>query len=57
LEVGCSAIILKVLPLKSKDPGSFNLPMSIDALSMDKALLDFGASINLISLAMLKKNR
>ena len=47
--------IQKGLPKKLKDPGSFNLPMSIGALSVDKALLDLGASINLIYLAMLKK--
>ena len=35
--------------------GSFNLPISIGTLSVDNALLDLGASINLIPLAMLKK--
>jgi len=43
------------LPPKSKDLGSFNLFVSIGALFVDKALLDLGASINLISLAMLRK--
>ena len=38
-----------------KDPGSFNLPVSIGALSVDNALLDLGASINLIPWAMMKK--
>jgi len=55
LEAGCSAIIKKGLSLKSKNPKSFNLPMSIAVLSMDKALLDLGASINLIHFVMLKK--
>nr|KYP31812.1 hypothetical protein KK1_047683 [Cajanus cajan] len=55
LEAGCSAIIQKSLPQKSKDPGSFTLPVSIDNLSVGKALLDLGASINLMPLSMLKK--
>ena len=45
----------KGLPQKFKDPGSFNLPVSIDALFVDNALLDLGASVNIIPLAMLKK--
>ncbi|KAK7353640.1 hypothetical protein VNO80_19091 [Phaseolus coccineus] len=55
LEAGCSVIIQKNLPLKSKDPRSFTIPIAIGALSVDKALLDLEASINLILLAMLKK--
>ncbi|XP_020204611.1 uncharacterized protein LOC109789952 [Cajanus cajan] len=55
LEAGCSAIIQKSLPQKSRDPGSFTLPVSIGNLSVGKALLDLGASINLMSLSMLKK--
>ena len=43
------------MPLKSTDPGSFKLPMSIGALSVDKALLDLRANINLIPLSMLNK--
>jgi len=43
------------LPKKSKDSGNFNLPVSISVLFVDNALLDLGASINLILLAMLKK--
>ncbi|XP_020208550.1 uncharacterized protein LOC109793496 [Cajanus cajan] len=55
LEAGCSAIIQKSLPQKSRDPGSFTLPVSIGNLSVSKALLDLGASINLMPLFMLKK--
>jgi len=55
LEASCNAIIHKSLPLKSKDPGSCNIPVTIGALSMDKALLDLGVSINLMCLAMLKR--
>ena len=50
-----NAIIQKDLPKKSKDPRSFNLPVSIGALSVDNALLDLGENINLIPLAKLKK--
>jgi len=55
LEDKYNTLIKKSLPKKFKDPGSFNLPMSIGALSVDNALLDLGASINLIPWAMLKK--
>ncbi|XP_068480948.1 uncharacterized protein [Phaseolus vulgaris] len=55
LEAGCSAIIQKSLPQKSKDPGSFTLPVTIGNFTVAKALLDLGASINLMPLSMLKK--
>jgi len=55
LEAGCSAIIKKSLPQKSKDPGSFTLPVIIRNFTVAKALLDLGASINLMPLSMLKK--
>jgi len=55
LEAGCSAIIQKTIPQKSCDPGSFTLPISVGNLYIGKALLDLGASINLIPLSMLKK--
>ena len=55
LEAGCSAIIQKSIPQKSCDPISFTLPISVGILYVGKALLDLGASINLISLSMLKK--
>jgi len=45
----------KGLPKKFKDPGSFNLPVSIGVLSVDNALLDLGTSINLMPLEMLRK--
>ena len=50
LEAGCSAIIHKSLTLKSNDLGSFNILVAIGALSVDKALLDLEANINLMSL-------
>jgi len=55
LEDRYNAIIQNGLPNKSKDTGNFNLPVTIGALSLNKALLNLGASINLIPLAMLKK--
>ena len=55
LEVGCSAIIQKMLPPKFEDPGSFTLLVTIGSLAVGKALLDLGASINLMPLSMLKK--
>jgi len=57
LEAGCSAIIQKSLPQKSRDPESFTLPFTIGNLTVGKALLDLGASINLMPLSMLKKIR
>ncbi|XP_019432047.1 PREDICTED: uncharacterized protein LOC109339112 [Lupinus angustifolius] len=55
LEVGCSAIIQKSLPEKTKDPDSFTIPVTIGELSVEKALLDLGASINFMPLSMLKR--
>jgi len=55
LEAGCSAIIQKAIPQKSCDPGSFTLPIIVGNLYGGKALLDLGASINLIPLSMLKR--
>ena len=55
LEARCSAIIQKNMPLKSKDSRSFTIPVTIGDLPVGKALLDLGASINLMPLAMLKR--
>jgi len=55
LEDRYNVLIRKSLPQNFKDIGSFNLPMTIGALSVDNALLDLGDSINLIPLAMLRK--
>ncbi|XP_019414621.1 PREDICTED: uncharacterized protein LOC109326390 [Lupinus angustifolius] len=55
LEAGCSAIIQKFLPEKTKDPDSFTILDTIGELSVGKALLDLGASINLMPLSMLKR--
>lgn len=55
LDASCSAIIQKFIPQKSKDPGSFTLPVTIGSVSVGKALLDLGASINLMPLSMLRR--
>lgn len=43
----CSAVLLKKLPPKLKDPGSFTISCSIGNLHIEKALIDLGARINL----------
>jgi len=51
----CSAIIQKLLPPKFKDPGSFTIPCTIGKLPIGKALIDLGASINLMPLSMMRR--
>ncbi|XP_016168497.1 uncharacterized protein LOC107611044 [Arachis ipaensis] len=51
----CSAIIQHKLPQKLKDPGSFQIPCIIEEITVEKALYDLGASINLMSLTMMKR--
>ena len=55
LEAGCSAIIQKSIPKKSSDLGSFTIPVTIGKLAVGKALMDLGASINLMPLSMVKR--
>ncbi|XP_068475086.1 uncharacterized protein [Phaseolus vulgaris] len=55
LEARCMAIIKKSLRQKSRDPGSFTLPVTIGNFTVGKALLFLGASINLKPPSMLKK--
>ncbi|XP_052734160.1 uncharacterized protein LOC128196697 [Vigna angularis] len=51
----CCEIIPKLLPPKFKDPGSFTIPCTIGELEVGRALIDLGASINLMPLSMFKK--
>ncbi|KAJ8752916.1 hypothetical protein K2173_008651 [Erythroxylum novogranatense] len=51
----CSTILSRKLPPKLKDPGSFTIPCVIGDLNIDKALMDLGASINLIPLSVFRK--
>src|SRR5262249_31518805 len=51
----CSAILQNKLPQKLKDPGSFTIPCTIGSLSIDRALADLGAGINLMPYSMVKR--
>ncbi|XP_016199820.1 uncharacterized protein LOC107640833 [Arachis ipaensis] len=51
----CSAVIQRGLPPKLKDPGSFILSCTIGNKTLDKALCDLGASINLVPLSLMKQ--
>ena len=44
----CSAVLQKKLPPKLKDPGSFTIPCIIGRTRFGKAMLDLGASINVM---------
>ncbi|XP_047175340.1 uncharacterized protein LOC124842812 [Vigna umbellata] len=50
----CSAII-HIFPPKFKDPGIFTIPCTIVELEVGRALIDLGASINLMSLSIFKR--
>nr|GEU64698.1 reverse transcriptase domain-containing protein [Tanacetum cinerariifolium] len=54
LNENCSAVILKKLPEKLKDPGKFLTPCGFSELKC-KALADLGASINLMPLYVWKE--
>ena len=47
-----SAIIGNKIPVKYKDPGCPTISVNIGGISMEKALLDLGASVNLLLYAM-----
>ncbi|XP_015955027.1 uncharacterized protein LOC107479402 [Arachis duranensis] len=51
----CSAVIQRGIPPKLKDPGSFVVSCTIGKMTLDKALCDLGASINLMPLSMMRK--
>ncbi|XP_015960553.1 uncharacterized protein LOC107484507 [Arachis duranensis] len=51
----CNTIIQKKLPQKLKDPGSFQISCIIGDITIEKALCDLGASINLIFLTMMRR--
>ena len=51
----CSAILQNKLPPKLKDPGKFTIPCTIGNLEFGQALLDSGASINLMPFSIFKK--
>ncbi|KAL1077687.1 hypothetical protein V6Z11_D10G112200 [Gossypium hirsutum] len=43
-----SVVFQKKLPIKCKDPGMFSIPCKIGDLKLDRAMLDLGASINVM---------
>nr|XP_025652528.1 uncharacterized protein LOC112748508 [Arachis hypogaea] len=49
------ALIQKGLPPKLEDPGSFFLPCAIGSMTINKAMCDLGASINLMPSSLVKK--
>ncbi|XP_057747673.1 uncharacterized protein LOC130966870 [Arachis stenosperma] len=51
----CSAIIQHNLYEKMPDPGSFVIPCTIGDVTIQRALCDLGASINLMPLSVMKK--
>ena len=55
VEGNCSAVIQCILPPKHKDPGSVIIPCSMGEVPVGKALIDLGASINLMSLSMCRR--
>ncbi|GJV63210.1 reverse transcriptase domain-containing protein [Tanacetum coccineum] len=55
LNKNCSAMLLKKLPEKLRDPGKFLIPCDFPELDECLALADLGASINLMPLSIWKK--
>ncbi|KAA3479686.1 Integrase, catalytic core [Gossypium australe] len=55
LNVVWSAILQNKLPNKLKDPWSFTVPCLIGSLNIDNALVDLGASINVMPYKMFKQ--
>ncbi|GKC45360.1 reverse transcriptase domain-containing protein, partial [Tanacetum coccineum] len=55
LTENCSAVLLKKLPEKLRDPGKFLIPCDFSELEECMALADLGASINLMPLSVWKK--
>ncbi|GJZ71265.1 reverse transcriptase domain-containing protein [Tanacetum coccineum] len=51
----CSAVLLKKLPKKLRDPGKFLIPCDFPRMDECLALADLGASINLMPLFVWKK--
>ncbi|GJZ20590.1 reverse transcriptase domain-containing protein [Tanacetum coccineum] len=51
----CSAVLIKKLPSKEKDLGSFTIPCDIGHLHINNTLADLGASISLMPYMMYEK--
>ena len=52
VEGNCSVVIQHIPPPKHKDPRVVTIPCSIGEVAVGKALIDLGASINLMPLSM-----
>jgi len=50
-----SSVIIKKLPPKLGDPGSFSIPCVIGSEAIDKAMCDLGSSVSLLPLSLLKR--
>jgi len=50
-----SSAIIKKLPLKLGDPGSFSIPCVIGSEAIDKAMCDLGSSVSLLLLSLFKR--
>nr|GFB93827.1 reverse transcriptase domain-containing protein [Tanacetum cinerariifolium] len=57
LNENCSAVVLKKLPEKLGDPGRFLIPCNFTGFDNCLALVDLGASINLMPLSIWRKLR
>ncbi|XP_019251005.1 PREDICTED: uncharacterized protein LOC109229915 [Nicotiana attenuata] len=55
LKERCSAILQNKVPQKCRDLGSFTIPCSLGSTKFKKSLYDSGASINLMTLPILRK--
>nr|GEU46609.1 reverse transcriptase domain-containing protein [Tanacetum cinerariifolium] len=55
LNENCSAMLLKKLPEKLRDPGKFLIPCDFPGMEVCHSLADLGASINLMPLSIWKK--
>ncbi|XP_050916059.1 uncharacterized protein LOC127131167 [Lathyrus oleraceus] len=51
----CNSIAENKLAKKEKDPGSFSIPCILGNHVIDKAFLDFGASVSLMPLAVCRR--
>ncbi|XP_028220224.1 uncharacterized protein LOC114401837 [Glycine soja] len=55
VEGNYNTVIQRILPLKHKDPESVMIPCSIGEVTLGKALIDLGSSINLMPLSMCQR--
>ncbi|GKB64907.1 hypothetical protein Tco_0921093 [Tanacetum coccineum] len=55
LTENCSAMLLKKLPEKLRDPGKFLIPCNFPGMDVCHALADLGVSINLMPISIWKK--